>query len=114
MPAWQHHSGHGPVCAAPFRIGYSFWGFLGPGIVDTPDGGRFWRRPIVDALIAAGHRLILLQANRDAAEAADDLPYTWDAAFPDLDVLLAEWRWPLPGRNTTPCGDRGHTCDLHR
>jgi hypothetical protein len=29
-------------------------------------------------------------------------------------VLLAEWRWALPGRNTTPCGTPGHTCDLHR
>ncbi|MFD0574116.1 hypothetical protein ACFQ0T_39000 [Kitasatospora gansuensis] len=25
-----------------------------------------------------------------------------------------EWRWPLPGRNDTPCGSPGHTCDLHR
>jgi hypothetical protein len=114
MAVGRPPAGQSPGYAASLRIGYSFWGFLGPGIVDTPDGGRFWRRPIVDALIAAGHQLILLQANRDAAEAGDGLPYTWDPGFPDLDVLLAEWRWPLPGRNTTSCGAQGHTCDLHR
>lgn len=96
------------------RIGYSFWGFLGPGVLDTPDGGRFWRRPIVDALIAAGHQVVMLQADRDSAEAGHDLPYRFDGGFPAVDVLLAEWRWPLPGRNITPCGTAGHTCDLHR
>jgi hypothetical protein len=24
------------------------------------------------------------------------------------------WRWPIQGRNTSPCGSAGHTCDLHR
>lgn len=97
------------------RIGYSFWGFIGPGITDTPDGGRFFRRPLLDAL-AADHELVLLQENRDLSEAGDDLTshYTWDTTLPDLDVLFLEWRWPLPGRNTTPCASPGHTCDLHR
>ncbi|GAB3977533.1 hypothetical protein GCM10029978_067500 [Actinoallomurus acanthiterrae] len=103
-----------PTGQGRLRIGFSFWGFLGHGVTDTPDGGRFWRRPIVDALIAAGHQVILLQANRDAAEAGQDLPYQWESGFPALDVLLAEWRWPMPGRNTTACGSTGHTCDLHR
>lgn len=43
-------------------IGYSFWGFLGPGIIDTPDGGRSHRRPLVDTIAARGHRLVFLQA----------------------------------------------------
>ncbi|MEV4751985.1 hypothetical protein AB0K21_36990 [Streptosporangium sp. NPDC049248] len=96
------------------RIGYSFWGFLGPGIVDTPDGGRFWRRGIIDTLHEHGHEVILLQQDRDHLEAGTTLPYWWEAGFPPLDVLFCEWRWPLPGRNTTPCGSPGHTCDLHR
>ena len=29
-------------------------------------------------------------------------------------MLFLEWRWPIPGRNTTGCGSPGHTCDLHR
>ena len=55
------------------RIGYSFWGFLGPGITDTPDGGRSHRRTLIDGLIAAGHDIVFLQANRDLDEAGDDL-----------------------------------------
>lgn len=34
--------------------------------------------------------------------------------LPELDVLFLEWRWSILGRNTTPCGTPGHTCDLHR
>ena len=47
------------------RIGYSFWGFLGPGITDTPDGGRSHRRTLIDGLVAAGHDIVFLQRNRD-------------------------------------------------
>ncbi len=114
----SHPASHRPPAASTpshsTRIGYSFWGFLGPGITDTPDGGRFWRRPIIDALTAAGYQMILLQRNRDKDEAEQDLPYQWHLGFPGLDVLFAEWRWPLPGRNTTLCTAPGHTCDLHR
>ncbi|MFD0351726.1 hypothetical protein ACFQ0M_47885 [Kitasatospora aburaviensis] len=97
------------------RVGYSFWGFVGPGITDTPDGGRSFRAPLLDAL-AARHQVVLLQDNRDLAEAGDDLTdrYSWHTGLPDLDALFLEWRWPLDGRNTTPCGTPGHTCDLHR
>lgn len=98
------------------RIGHSFWGFLGPGITDTPDGGRSHRRVLIDGLVTLGHDPVFLQANRDLDEAGDDLTdlYRWDAGLPDVDVLLLEWRWPIPGRNTTRCGTPGHTCDLHR
>ncbi|SDZ24306.1 hypothetical protein SAMN05444365_10816 [Micromonospora pattaloongensis] len=98
------------------RIGYSYWGFLGPGITDTPDGGRSHRRTLVDGLRTAGHDIVFLQPNRDLSEAGDDLTdhYRWDIGLPDIDVLFLEWRWPIPGRNTTPCGRPGHTCDLHR
>jgi hypothetical protein len=99
------------------KIGYSFWGFLGAGVVDTPDGGRSHRRIWVDALRADGHRLIFLQANRDLAEAREDFrhEYQWDAGLPDIDLLFLEWRWPIEGRNVgTPCGHPAHTCDLHR
>ncbi|MEU3164037.1 hypothetical protein [Streptosporangium sp. NPDC006930] len=97
-------------------IGYSFWGFLGPGITDTPDGGRSHRRPLVDALIKQGHQLVFLQADRDRLEAGDDFDgrYTFACGLPEIDVLFLEWRWNIPGRNTTPCGTPGHTCDLHR
>jgi hypothetical protein len=97
-------------------IGYSFWGFLGPGITDTPDGGRSHRRAFIDAIAARGHRVVLLQPDRDRLEAGDDLGrrYTIRSDLPKLDVLFLEWRWPIPGRNTTACEAPGHTCDLHR
>ncbi|WP_075739094.1 glycosyltransferase family protein [Streptomyces acidiscabies] len=98
------------------RIGYSFWGFFGAGITDTPDGGRSHRRPLVDALRGRGHDVVFLQADRDLLEAGDDLggAYTFDSGFPEIDVLFLEWRWRIARRNTTPCGSPGHTCDLHR
>jgi hypothetical protein len=98
------------------RIGYSFWGFLGPGITDTPDGGRSHRRPLIDGLRAAGHEVVFLQRNRDLHEAGCDLRhlYSWDDGLPVIDALFLEWRWPVPGRSATPCGSPGHTCDLHR
>ncbi|TMR30876.1 hypothetical protein, partial [Actinomadura geliboluensis] len=97
------------------RIGYSFWGFLGDGIIDTPDGGRSHRRTLIDALIGAGHQIVFLQADRDRAEAGTGLPYIWEpGGFPEIDTLMLEWRWPIDRRNTTPCRTSGHTCDLHR
>lgn len=98
------------------KIGYSFWGFLGNGVTDTPDGGRSHRRPFIDALIAHGHDIVFLQADRDRLEAGEDLggAYTFDDGVPHIDALFLEWRWAIPGRNTTMCGSEGHTCDLHR
>lgn len=98
------------------RIGYSFWGFLGDGITDTPDGGRSHRRTLVDGLIQAGYEIVFLQRNRDLDEAGQDLRgrYAWDGGLPAVDVLFLEWRWPVPGRSTTRCGSYGHACDLHR
>ncbi|MEO5877936.1 MAG: hypothetical protein ABIS86_04525 [Streptosporangiaceae bacterium] len=97
------------------RIGYSFWGFLGDGVTDTPDGGRSHRRTLIDGLFAAGHDIVFLQANRDLDEATTDLPYTWASdGYPQVDALMLEWRWPIDGRNTTSCSAAGHTCDLHR
>lgn len=97
-------------------IGYSFWGFLGHGITDTPDGGRSHRRPLIDGLCDRGHQLVFLQADRDRTEAGLDLSryYQWNPGLPTIDVLFLEWRWPIAGRNTSRCGTAGHTCDLHR
>src|SRR4051794_15811838 len=88
------------------RLGYSFWGFLGNGILDTPDGGRSHRLRLLGGLRAAGYELVLLQRNRDALEANDPSYLTlgeWESdLFPDIDSLMLEWRWPVPGRNVGP------------
>ena len=98
------------------KIGYSFWGFLGPGVTDTPDGGRSHRRVLIDGIRSRGHDVVFLQSDRDRTEAGLDLSetFTWDSSLPEIDALFLEWRWPIPGRNTIPCGSAGHTCDLHR
>lgn len=104
------------------RVGYSFWGFLGAGVVDTPDGGRSHRRTLVDGLRqpgpdgTGGHDLVFLQQDRDRQEAGLDLRdvYHWDPGLPPVEALFLEWRWPIDRRNTTPCGTPGHMCDLHR
>jgi hypothetical protein len=100
----------------PVKIGYSFWGFLGAGVTDTPDGGRSHRRIFINGIIRAGHDVVFLQADRDLDEAGDNLSgvYSWDSGLPAIDVLFLEWRWPIPGRNISRCGAEGHTCDLHR
>lgn len=74
------------------KIGYSFWGFLGNGVTDTPDGGRSHRRPFIDALLARGHEIVFLQADRDRLEAGDDLggAYTFDDGLPRIDALFLE------------------------
>jgi hypothetical protein len=98
------------------RIGYSFWGFLGRGVTDTPDGGRGHRRIFIDGISTSGHDVVFLQNNRDLCEAGDNLTgsYTWNYDLPAIDALFLEWRWSILGRNTTTCGSDGHTCDLHR
>src|SRR4051794_33218644 len=85
---------------ACLRIGYSMWGFLGPGILDTPDGARSYRRAVVDGLREVGHEVVFLQRDRDRVEAHDPVAgFRWDDGLPALDVLMLEWRWRLPGRN---------------
>lgn len=96
------------------RLGYSFWGFLGNGIADTPDGGRSHRLPFVHGLERSGFELVFLQTNRDSAESREAFPFSWDDGLPQLGVLFLEWRWVIAGRNDTACGSSGHTCDLHR
>jgi hypothetical protein len=44
------------------RIGYSFWGFLGEGVLDTPDGGRSHRATLINGLQERGHQVVFLPA----------------------------------------------------
>jgi len=77
------------------KIGLSYWGFCedfrASVVANTPDGHRYGRPVLVDALAARGHDVIALQKRRE------NVPYpqlTYTDGFPDLDVVFFEWRWP--------------------
>ena len=50
------------------RIGYSAWGFIGEGVIDSPDGGRLTRALFIENLIKINHKIIWLQQNREREE----------------------------------------------
>lgn len=83
------------------RIGYCFWGFLGNGILDTPDGGRSHRADFIRGLISRGYEIIMLQSDRDLVEAGENIRIgqTYCSGFPKIDFLFLEWRWLIEGRN---------------
>jgi len=84
------------------KIGYSCWGFLGNGILDTPDGGRSHRIVLLRELIKQGVDIIMLQKNRDLIEANQNFSIehlTFDSGFPEINALFLEYRWAIPGRN---------------
>ncbi len=75
------------------KIGLSYWGFCEDisVVANTPDGHRYGRPVLVNALTARGHDVIALQEMRETT------PYpalTYDTGYPDLDVVFFEWRWP--------------------
>jgi len=98
-------------------IGYSAWGFVGDGVVDSPDGGRLTRALFLEHLIKKSYDILWLQQNRDIDENNKPLfnlarinehssqqrktlcNLQYDDSFPDIDILFLEWRWQLPGRN---------------
>lgn len=115
------------------RIGYSFWGFLGDNKVDvdgkelsTPDGNATYSWTLMLEAMCRGHQVYLMQRDQDFNgwkqfksgnfsafnEAERNHVYnrvidTGGAAFPELDVLLIEWRFPIPGRNCVKVKENG-------
>lgn len=101
------------------KLGYNCWGFLGKGIVDTPDGGRSHRYTLIRGLISAGCSVIMLQKNRDLEEAGEDYRHTGvtfnSSGFPEIDALFLEYRWPISGRNVDiPKTNPDYTPDYDR
>lgn len=107
------------------RFGYSFWGFVGDNKIEngkevsTPDGNATYSWSIVHEAQKRGWKVYSMQQDRDfeavsefglennfstfnckkrAKAWADTLP-TFGIDLPELDVLLLEWRWQIPGRN---------------
>ena len=77
-------------------LGYCFWGFCEKfedcNLANTPDGNRYGRPILVDALKNAGHDVIALQQRRETKPYENILAYV-DKGFPALDVLFVEFRW---------------------
>lgn len=100
------------------KIGYSCWGFLGKGIIDTPDGGRSHRLVLLKELIRQGSTIIMLQKNRDLVECNQDFTQkklSFGNGFPQIDALFLEYRWKIPGRNCELSkNDPSYTPDLDR
>lgn len=100
------------------RIGYSCWGFLGNGIIDTPDGGRSHRLPLLKELISQNCLIMMLQKNRDLLEANEKINVenlVFENNFPNIDCLFLEYRWPILNRNCgIQCDNRDYTPDLDR
>lgn len=101
------------------KLGYSCWGFLGKGIIDTPDGGRSHRYTLIQGLVNAGCSVIMLQKNRDLEEAGEDyrrigLSFN-SSGFPEIDALFLEYRWSIPDRNVdVPKTNPDYTPDYDR
>jgi len=115
------------------RIGLSFWGFLGDNKIDNggaeisaPDGNATYSWSIIWEMQRRGHIVYAMQEDRDwpafkrwgsgnfasfAKEKRFDsyrnLKPTFGHNFPELDILLLEWRWPIDGRNCEILPDEG-------
>jgi len=115
------------------KIGYSAWGFVGDGVLDSPDGGRLTRALMLEHIINDGHEVIWLQKNRDIDQNGEPLfdvnrideheteqrktlcKLQYDTQYPEIDVLFLEWRWMLIGRNCqVDKNDPKYTPDLDR
>jgi hypothetical protein len=109
------------------RIGYSFWGFLGDYKLDdqgselqSPDGNATYSWSLIWEMLRRGHSVYAMQKDRDwpaykvhrqnnfssfsqekRYEAYAGLKHTFGSSevFPELDILLVEWRFPIEGRN---------------
>lgn len=107
--------------------------------VSSPDGNATYSWSIEHECNRRGYRLVPLGPNLDAPAAEKlgvglfssfssskrassyerMLRHGWtkltDIVLPELDLLLVEWRWPIPGRNTPDdIGKVGYQDDLER
>ena len=123
------------------RVGISAWAFTGDNKIEnglevsTPDGNSTYTWSMIwEMRIKRGYTVYWMQKNRDAeaCQAFGDDNFsafsknkrvqsyvytiqTGGVDLPELDVLLVEWRWPIPGRNTElDKGKPGYQEDFER
>lgn len=120
------------------RVGYAFFGFLADMKLDedgaelsTPDGNATYSWSIIWEMQRRGYMTFGMQDDRDypawkrnkssafasfsqekRLSAYENVRQTRGATLPELDLLLIEWRFPIPGRNCgEPLGDRSFSYD---
>lgn len=106
------------------RVGYSYWGFIsdykleGGQHISAPDGNATYSWALIHALQEKGHEVWAMQKDRDREAfqwrgskifadfsqherlwGYQRMRQTHGHLLPELDVLLVEWRFPIPGRN---------------
>ncbi len=103
------------------KIGYSFWGFLADVKMkdgkefSAPDGNAFYSWAIIYKLVEDGHQVFRMMPDRDveyvsmmgkkafalfATEERYRAYHSLINVWPnDPDLILLEWRFPIPGRN---------------
>lgn len=124
------------------RLGYSYWGFLADRKfkngqeVSTPDGNAAYSWSILHEAQKRGWATYLMQEDRDREYVVRAGVHAFESfsprlrhlawansiaamemhnTFPELDVLLLEWRFPIPGRNTgVDKNDPNYQPDLDR
>jgi len=87
--------------------------------LSTPDGNATYSWSIIHEALERGHQIFMMQQDRDweaflekgvydfasfsrekRYESYLNIERTNGVDLPDLDLLLVEWRFPIPGRNT--------------
>lgn len=123
------------------RVGYSYWGFTGDHKLDdagkeisAPDGNSTYSWSIIWEMQRRGYRVFTMQKDRDwpafrlhgkfnfsafsqkkRFDAYLNTFTTHGETLPTLDILLLEWRFPIPGRNVgLPPEDPNYQPDLDR
>jgi len=105
------------------NIGYFFWGHLSDKVSDrtrnTPDGNAWYSSSIIHELDKRGHNVFGMAIDRDKVdyeEYGNAIFNSFESKrritaynsikwvdhireYPKLDILLLEWRFPIPGRN---------------
>ena len=102
------------------HVGYSFWGHLADikyddkgNKVSTPDGNATYSWALINALVDKGHKIYRMMPDRDiwavrhfkskafesfikdARYQAYNMIGNYSNTFPELDMLILEWRWPI-------------------
>lgn len=107
------------------KIGFSYMAYWGDQFEDIASGNNFFLADFISGLFQSGYKVYSLQKDLDNGEPvfknflAHDRKATYEKliftdGFPELDILLIEWRWKMPGRNWMEDGSKPPMDDFLR